>query len=127
MFNPCVNFLTFLFDFVYFLLNNEKNFVFYQMIGMGFSLFSGGLIKIFSTEKNLLLIMLGIEVMMLGLIFIVLAACSSFFILDAFGYSIVFVILTLVVSESVIGLVLILLISKSLGSINLYKLNKLKG
>jgi NADH:ubiquinone oxidoreductase subunit K len=105
----------------------DNSFIFYQIVLMGFNLFSGGLIKIFSIEKNLLLIMLGIEVMMLGLIFIVLGSFNSFFLISTFNYSLVFVILTLVVAESVIGLVLILLLSKLLGSINLFKLSKLKG
>lgn len=100
---------------------------FYFILIVGFTLFLGGILKIFFTNGNLLLIMLSIEMMMFGLVILFISSFSFIAFLDPFYYTVVFVILTLVVSESVIGLVLIILISKLFGSVNTYKLNKLRG
>lgn len=121
-----------LFNMLVMVFNESFNFLlenngYYQIIGVSFILFFGGLLKIFFTKRNLLLLMLGIETMMLGLIILSLSSFLSICLVNPFNYLIVFKLLTLVVSESVIGLILVLLLSKSFGSIDIYKLNKLKG
>ena len=105
----------------------ETKQIYYQMVGISFVIFFGAVLKIFFTKKNLLLLMLGIELMMLGIIFFVLSSFNSICFLNPYNFLITFSLLTLVISESVIGLILVLLLSKRFGSIDLSKLNKLKG
>jgi len=105
----------------------DLHLTYYELVLVSFTLFFSAILKIFFTKKNLLLIMLGVEIMMLSIIFFVLSCFNSICFLNSYNFLIVFVLLTIVVSESVIGLVLILLLSKHFGSIDLKKLNKLRG
>lgn len=113
--------------FLFYNINIFEIQIFYQTIGISYILFFGGLIKIFFTKRNLLLLLLGIETMMLGIIFFLLSSFNEMCLFNSFNYSIVFTVLTLIISESVVGLSLVLLLSKSFNSIDLLKLNKLKG
>ena len=81
----------------------------------------------FLSKKNLLFLLLGVEIMMLGIIFLVLTVFDSICLFNFFNYTIVLQFLTLVVAESAIGLTLLLLLSKSCGTVRLTYLNKLKG
>ena len=88
-----------------------------------------GLARIIFSKNNLLLMMLGLEMLMLACIYSSLTwfeiICS--FTQNDIDYTCVIVFLTIVVSESAVGLTLIILLSKNLKNLSMLSLSKLKG
>ena|SRR3989338_2424885 len=93
-------------------------------------LFLIGFVRVCLSKNNLLLMMLGVEMLMLSSITFLLLCFEPF----SFGvnvhinhFSVVIILLTIVVSESAIGLTLVMLISRDLNGLNMGNLSKLKG
>ena len=82
-----------------------------------------GILGIFLARKNIILVLICIEVMLIALnIFFVF---FSIYLDDILGYFFSFFILTVAAAESAIGLAIIILLFKISGNISIYKINLL--
>lgn len=88
-------------------------------------IFAISLAGIIINRKNLLVLLMSIELMLLS-ININFVAFSRFFNLIS-GEIFVFFILTVAAAESAIGLAILVLLYKQRGNINVAKMNQLKG
>ena len=88
-------------------------------------LFTLGIFGIFLNRKNVIIILMAIELMLLAvnLNFIAFSAYLG----DMSGQVFVFFILTVAAAESAIGLAILVLLFRNAGSINVDDLGKLKG
>lgn len=88
-------------------------------------LFAIGVVGIFLNRKNLIVLLMAIELMLLA-VNINFVAFSSYFG-DAAGQIFVFFILTVAAAESAIGLAILVVLFRNLRSIHVDDLDSLKG
>ena len=88
-------------------------------------LFSIGIIGIFLNRKNVIILLMAIELMLLAVNTNFIA--FSHYLQDASGQIFVFFILTVAAAESAIGLAILVVLFRNLRNINVDDLDKLKG
>jgi len=88
-------------------------------------LFLIGVVGIFLNRKNIITLLMAIELMLLAVNINFIA--FSHYLGDIAGQVFVFFILTVAAAESAIGLAIIILVFRNNQSINIDELNKLKG
>ena len=88
-------------------------------------LFAISVVGIFLNRRNLIVLLMAIELMLLA-VNINFIAFSHFFG-DLAGQVFVFFILTVAAAESAIGLAILVLLFRNVGSIDVEELSKLKG
>ena len=91
----------------------------------GAILFSISVIGIFLNRKNLIVILMAIELMLLAVNMNFVA--FSHFLGDLSGQLFVFFILTVAAAESAIGLAILVVLFRNMNSINVEDLDQLKG
>ena len=92
---------------------------------LGAILFSISVAGIFLNRKNLIVILMAIELMLLAVNLNFIA--FSHYLGDTAGQVFVFFILTVAAAESAIGLAILVLLFRNKSSINVEELNTLKG
>ena len=96
-----------------------------HFLSLGAMLFALAVIGIFLNRKNLIVLLMAIELMLLAvnLNFVAFSAHLG----DMAGQVFVFFILTVAAAESAIGLAILVLLFRNVGSIDVDDLGKLKG
>ena len=92
---------------------------------LGAALFAIAVVGIFLNRKNLIVLLMAIELMLLAVNLNFVA--FSHFLGDMHGQVFVFFILTVAAAESAIGLAILVLLFRNKSSINVDELNTLKG
>ena len=92
---------------------------------LGAILFSIGIVGIFLNRKNLIVLLMAIELMLLAVNMNFIA--FSYYLGDAAGQIFVFFILTVAAPESAIGLAILVALFRNLDTINVEDLDSLKG
>ena len=92
---------------------------------LGALLFAISVIGIFLNRRNLIVLLMAIELMLLAVNLNFIA--FSHFLGDASGQVFVFFILTVAAAESAIGLAILVVLFRSLHTINVEDLDTLKG
>jgi NADH-quinone oxidoreductase subunit K len=92
---------------------------------LGAILFAIGVIGIFLNRRNVLIMLMAIELMLLAVNLNFIA--FSRFIGDISGQIFVFFILTVAAAESAIGLAILVLLFRNVGSIDVEEFGRLKG
>ena len=92
---------------------------------LGGILFAISVVGIFLNRKNIIVILMAIELMLLAVNMNFIA--FSHYLGDAAGQVFVFFILTVAAAESAIGLAILVLLFRNRSSINVDELNSLKG
>ena len=92
---------------------------------LGAILFSISIVGIFLNRKNLIVLLMAIELMLLAVNLNFIA--FSHFLGDASGQIFVFFILTVAAAESGIGLAILVVLFRNLSTINVDELDSLKG
>ena len=96
-----------------------------HFLTLGAMLFALSVIGIFLNRKNLIVLLMAIELMLLAVNMNFVA--FSHFLGDMHGQIFVFFILTVAAAESAIGLALLVLLFRNKSNINVDELNSLKG
>ena len=96
-----------------------------HFLSLGAVLFALSVIGIFLNRKNLIVLLMAIELMLLAVNMNFVA--FSHFLGDMHGQIFVFFILTVAAAESAIGLAILVLLFRNKSSINAEDLNTLKG
>ena len=96
-----------------------------HFLSLGAMLFALSVIGIFLNRKNLIVLLMAIELMLLAVNMNFVA--FSHFLADKHGQIVVFFILTVAAAESAIGLALLVLLFRNKSNINVDELNSLKG
>ena len=96
-----------------------------HFLSLGAMLFALAVIGIFLNRKNLIVLLMAIELMLLAVNMNFVA--FSHYLGDMHGQVFVFFILIVAVAESVIGLAILVLLFRNKSSINAEDLNTLKG
>ena len=97
----------------------------WQYLVLGAILFAISMAGIFLNRKNVLILLMAIELMLLAVNLNFIAFSS--YMADMAGQVFVFFILTVAAAESAIGLAILVLLFRNAGSINVDDLGKLKG
>jgi len=92
---------------------------------LGAILFSIGIVGIFLNRKNVIIILMSIELMLLAVNMNFVA--FSHYLQDISGQIFVFFILTVAAAESAIGLAILVVLFRNQRTINVDDLDKLKG
>ena len=92
---------------------------------LGALLFAVSVVGIFLNRRNLIVLLMAIELMLLAVNMNFIA--FSHYLGDMAGQVFVFFILTVAAAESAIGLAILVLLFRNVGSIDVEKLSKLKG
>ena len=92
---------------------------------LGALLFAIGAVGIFMNRKNLIVLLMAIELMLLAVNMNFIA--FSHFLGDMAGQVFVFFILTVAAAESAIGLAILVVLFRNRASINVQELDSLKG
>lgn len=92
---------------------------------LGAILFAIGLAGIFINRKNIIVLLMSIELMLLAVNMNFVA--FSYFLEDAAGQVFVFFILTVAAAEAAIGLAILVSLFRSRGTINVGDLDAMKG
>ncbi len=92
---------------------------------LGAILFAFSVVGIFLNRKNLIVLLMAIELMLLAVNMNFVA--FSHYLGDMQGQIFVFFILTVAAAESAIGLAILVLLFRNKSSINVDELNELKG
>ena len=92
---------------------------------LGAILFSIGIVGIFLNRKNVIIILMSIELMLLAVNMNFVA--FSHYLKDISGQIFVFFILTVAAAESAIGLAILVVLFRNQRTINVDDLDKLKG
>ena len=92
---------------------------------LGAIIFTLGVLGIFLNKKNLIIILMSIELILLS-VNINFIAISSY-INDISGQIFAMLTLTVAAAEAAIGLAILVVFFRNLGSIEVSKINKLKG
>jgi NADH-quinone oxidoreductase subunit K len=92
---------------------------------LGAIIFTIGVLGIFLNKKNVIIILMSIELILLS-VNINFIAFSSF-LNDISGQVFAMFILTVAAAEAAIGLAILVVFFRNLGSIEVQKINKLKG
>ena len=96
-----------------------------HFLSLGAMLFALSVIGIFLNRKNLIVLLMAIELMLLAVNINFVAV--SHYLDDMHGQVFVFFILTVAAAESAIGLALLVLLFRNKSNINVDELNALKG
>ena len=96
-----------------------------HFLSVGAILFALSVIGIFLNRKNLIVLMMAIELMLLAVNTNFIA--FSHYLGDLHGQIFVFFILTVAAAESAIGLAILVLLFRNKSTINVDELNSLKG
>ena len=96
-----------------------------HFLSVGAILFALSVIGIFLNRKNLIVLMMAIELMLLAVNTNFIA--FSHYLGDLNGQIFVFFILTVAAAESAIGLAILVLLFRNKSTINVDELNSLKG
>ena len=96
-----------------------------HFLTLGAILFAIAVIGIFMNRKNLIVILMAIELMLLAVNMNFVA--FSHYLGDASGQIFVFFILTVAAAESAIGLAILVVLFRNLDTINVEELDRLKG
>jgi NADH-quinone oxidoreductase subunit K len=94
-------------------------------LGLGAVLFALSVVGIFLNRRNIILILMSIELMLLAVNLNFVA--FSHFLGDAAGQIFVFFILTVAAAESAIGLAILVVLFRNTDTINIEDLDSLKG
>ena len=92
---------------------------------LGAVLFAISIVGIFLNRKNVIILLMAIELMLLAVNMNFIA--FSHFLSDAAGQVFVFFILTVAAAESAIGLAILVVLFRNLQTINVDDLDNLKG
>ena len=92
---------------------------------LGAALFATGVIGIFMNRRNLIVILMSIELMLLA-VNINFVAFSDF-LGDGAGQVFVFFILTVAAAEAAIGLAILVVLFRNFDTVNVEELDELKG
>ena len=92
---------------------------------LGAILFALSVVGIFLNRKNIIVLLMAIELMLLAINTIFVA--FSHYLGDMHGQVFVFFILTVAAAEAAIGLAILMLLFRAKSSINVDDLNSLKG
>ena len=92
---------------------------------LGAILFAISVVGIFLNRKNVIVLLMAIELMLLAVNMNFVA--FSHYLNDPAGQIFVFFILTVAAAESAIGLVILVVLFRNLSTINVEDLDKLKG
>ena len=92
---------------------------------LGAILFSISIVGIFLNRKNVIIVLMAIELMLLAVNLNFIA--FSHFLQNTAGQVFVFFILTVAAAESAIGLAILVVLFRNIRSINVDDLNQLKG
>jgi NADH-quinone oxidoreductase subunit K len=92
---------------------------------LGSLLFALGVLGIFLNRKNVIILLMAIELMLLAVNTNFIA--FSHYLDDPSGQVFVFFILTVAAAESAIGLAILVVLFRNLNSINVADLDRLKG
>ncbi|CAG0945630.1 NADH-quinone oxidoreductase subunit K [Anaerolineae bacterium] len=92
---------------------------------LGALLFAISIVGIFLNRRNLIILLMAIELMLLAVNLNFVA--FSHFLGDAAGQVFVFFILTVAAAESAIGLAILVVLFRNLGGIDVNELGSLKG
>ena len=96
-----------------------------HFLSLGAMLFALSVIGIFLNRKNLIVLLMAIELMLLAVNMNFIA--FSYYLGDAAGQIFVFFILTVAAAESAIGLAILVVLFRNLNTINVEDLDTLKG
>lgn len=96
-----------------------------HFLTVGAILFAMSVIGIFLNRKNLIVLLMAIELMLLAVNMNFVA--FSYYLGDMHGQIFVFFILAVAAAESAIGLAILVLLFRNKSSINVEELNTLKG
>jgi NADH-quinone oxidoreductase subunit K len=96
-----------------------------HFLTLGAILFAIAVVGIFMNRKNLIVILMAIELMLLAVNMNFVA--FSYYLGDAAGQIFVFFILTVAAAESAIGLAILVVLFRNLDTINVEELDRLKG
>ncbi|MDR7152997.1 NADH-quinone oxidoreductase subunit K [Hydrogenophaga palleronii] len=96
-----------------------------HFLSVGAILFTLSVIGIFLNRKNLIVLLMAIELMLLAVNMNFVA--FSHFLGDMHGQVFVFFILTVAAAESAIGLAILMLLFRNKSSISVEEINTLKG
>ena len=96
-----------------------------HILSVGAMLFALSVSGIFLNRKNLIVLLMAIELMLLAVNMNFVA--FSYYLGDMHGQIFVFFILTVAAAESAIGLALLVLLFRNKSNINVDELNSLKG
>ena len=96
-----------------------------HFLTLGAILFAIAVVGIFMNRKNIIVILMAIELMLLAVNMNVVA--FSHYLGDAAGQIFVFFILTVAAAESAIGLAILVVLFRNLDTINVEELDRLKG
>jgi NADH-quinone oxidoreductase subunit K len=94
-------------------------------LGVGALLFAISVIGIFLNRKNLIVLLMAIELMLLAVNINFIA--FSHYLGDLHGQVFVFFILTVAAAEAAIGLAILVVLFRNLSTINVDELDALKG
>tara|TARA_Y100001970_G_scaffold170698_1_gene208619 strand:+ start:1578 stop:1889 length:312 start_codon:yes stop_codon:yes gene_type:complete len=92
---------------------------------LGAILFTIGVLGIFLNKKNLIIILMSIELILLSVNINFIS--FSAYMHDLSGQIFAMLILTVAAAEAAIGLAILVVFFRNLGSIEINKINKLKG
>jgi NADH-quinone oxidoreductase subunit K len=96
-----------------------------HFLSLGAILFALAVVGIFLNRKNLIILLMAIELMLLAVNMNFVA--FSYYLGDMRGQIFVFFILTVAAAESAIGLAILVQLFRNKSSINVDELNSLKG
>ena len=96
-----------------------------HFLSLGAMLFALSVVGIFLNRKNIIVLLMAIELMLLAVNMNFVA--FSYFLNDMHGQVFVFFILTVAAAESAIGLAILVLLFRNKSSIDAEDLNTLKG
>ncbi len=96
-----------------------------HFLALGAILFCISVAGIFINRKNVIVLLMCIELMLLAVNMNFIA--FSYFLGDVHGQVFVFFILTVAAAESAIGLAILVVLFRNRGTINVAELNSLKG
>lgn len=94
-------------------------------LGLGAILFALSVVGIFLNRKNMVILLMSIELLLLAVNINFIA--FSHFLSDPAGQVFVFFILTVAAAESAIGLAILIVLFRSRRTINVEELDSLKG
>ena len=96
-----------------------------QFLILSALLFSIGVIGIFLNRKNVIIILMSIEIILLAVIINLVS--FSYFLNDLTGQIFSLFVLTVAAAEAAIGLAILVIYNRNAGSIEIEKINTLKG
>ena len=96
-----------------------------QFLILSALLFASGVIGIFLNRKNVIIILMSIEIILLSVNLNLIA--FSYFLNDLTGQIFSLFVLTVAAAEAAIGLAILVIYNRNAGSIEIEKINALKG